>query len=207
MEKKKCGDQSFSPRKEPDSSPSRSINNKQTSSLTLSLSLLLGPVFAMFCFSFIFYIAFTRSKYAHILQKCFLPPESDTRGKWIQPTYLATPSPSLSHAIWLRPLALKKRQKRQKMCVGVRAIERSRKRRQCVGRGCMNTHTTHKPKHSRHKLLTELQHHNIRSSNFYCHYLKKQLFFFFANFPQLFGGSFGGEPKLFFMYYKRGLVD
>lgn len=174
----------------------------------------------MFCFYFYFFTSLLRAASTRYPAEMFpllekKNPESDTRGKWIQPTYLATPSTSLSHAIWLRPLALKKRQKRQKMCVGVRAIERSRKRRQCVGRGCMNTHThpTHKPKHSRHKLLTELQHHNIRSSNFFTTYyllyffLKSPFFLFIANFPQLFWGVFGGEQKPFFMYYKRGLVD
>lgn len=41
--KQKCGDQSFSPCKEPDSSPSLSLNNKETSSPPLSLPLV--PLF------------------------------------------------------------------------------------------------------------------------------------------------------------------
>lgn len=97
--KKKCGDQSFSPCKEPDSSPSRSINNKQSSSLSLSVSPLIAPLFATFSFLFFFlfcfvHFAFTRGKYAHTPQKCFLRKNyKTTQIRGCKPRLLLFPMP------------------------------------------------------------------------------------------------------------------
>lgn len=66
--KKECGDQSFSSCKEPDSSPSLSLNNKKTPGLTLSVSLLLGPLFAMLSYYF-----FLHCFYRHSMLKYFFP--------------------------------------------------------------------------------------------------------------------------------------